>query len=252
MKIQEVEALKQALINKKTATSEATLRQWCDEFDKRYIYESTSFDNGNFSYEDVCFLLEDHSRLFPDKDEHVRKAIINNYHAISAVHKLSKDGEPINENIVKDLHSILVDGLLTGGLYRTRDLFILGAKHVPPSYLKIYTKMENYFYELNRNRTYGHSKSRVRASRNLENLSIYGCERPLSPACFSTTSSNSKVSFRSRLPKVCATNTSKTSTSTKSTRTSFRSQSFSRHSNLNGFKNLLSRDDSTLFFSYVL
>ena len=170
MKIQEVEALKQALINKITATSEATLRQWCDEFDKRYIYESTSFDNGNFSYEDVCFLLEDHSRLFPDKDEHVRKAIINNYHAISAVHKLSKNGEPINENIVKDLHSILVDGLLTGGLYRTRDLFILGAKHVPPSYLKIYTKMENYFYELNETGLKGIQKA---AYAHLEILKIY-------------------------------------------------------------------------------
>jgi Fic family protein len=170
MKIQEVEALKQALNNKKAATSEATQKQWCDEFDKRYIYESTSFDNGNFTYEDVCFLLEDHSRLFPDKDEHVRKAIINNYHAISTVHKLSKNGEPINENIVKDLHSMLVDGLLTGGLYRTRDLFILGAKHVPPSYLKIYAKMENFFYELHQNGLTGFQKA---AYAHLEILKIY-------------------------------------------------------------------------------
>ena len=170
MKLQEVEALKQALIDKKKTLHEATMNEWCQEFDKRYIFESTSFDNGNFSYEDVCFLLEDHSRLFPDKDENVRKAIINNYHAISLVHKLARNNEQISESIVKDLHQVLVDNLIPGGMYRTRDLFILGAKHVPPSYLKIYTKMENFFFELNSGKYQGLTKA---AYAHLEILKIY-------------------------------------------------------------------------------
>jgi Fic family protein len=65
---------------------------------------------------------------------------------------------------------MLVDGLLTGGLYRTRDLFILGAKHVPPSYLKIYAKMENFFYELNQTGLTGLQKA---AYAHLEILKIY-------------------------------------------------------------------------------
>jgi Fic family protein len=149
MKVQEVEALQQALLNKKKTLSEATLHAISDEFDKHYIYESTSFDNSDFTYEDVSFLLEDHSRLFPDKDELVRKAIINNYHALTTVHGLAKQSQQITESIVKDLHQILVDNIIPGGVYRTRDLFILGANHVPPSYLKIFKKMEEYFRDLN-------------------------------------------------------------------------------------------------------
>ncbi len=149
MKIQEVEALKPALNNKKNSLSEATLKKICDAFDVKYIYESTSFENGDFSYEDVVFLLEDHSREFPDKSEQVRKAIINNYHAIKMVHRLAKEGKQFDETIVKDLHQVLTDGIINGGVYRTRDLFILGAKHVPPTYLKIYSKMDRYFADLN-------------------------------------------------------------------------------------------------------
>jgi len=148
MSVKEVEALKQAISDKKKSLSEATLQSICEEFDKRYIYESTSFENGDFSYEDVIFLLEDHSRQFPDKSETVRKAIINNFHAIQRVHQFTRDGIEFDENIVKDLHQMLVEGIINGGVYRTRDLFILGAKHVPPTYLKIYSKMDRYFADL--------------------------------------------------------------------------------------------------------
>ena len=149
MGYQEVDALKQALDDKKKTLSETRLKELCDAFDKLYIYESTSFDNGDFSYEDVCFLLEDHSREFPDKSEHIRKAIINNYHAIQMVHRLVQEDTPLTESIVKDLHQVLVEGIFSGGVYRTRDLFILGAKHVPPTYLKIFQKMAQYFADLN-------------------------------------------------------------------------------------------------------
>jgi hypothetical protein len=138
MKIQEVEALKQAVIDKKKSLSKKDYLKLCEEFDVRYIYESTSFENGDFSFEDVLFLLEDHSRQFPDKSEHVRKAIINNFHAIKTVHKLTAKSVQFDETIVKDLHQILESEIIHGGVYRTRDLFILGAKHVPPTYLKIY------------------------------------------------------------------------------------------------------------------
>ncbi len=149
MKLEEVEALKQELINKKKTLSKSELDQITEEFDKRYIYESTSFDNDDFTFEDVCFLLEDHSREFPDKNANRRQAIINNYHAVNMVHRLAQKGIEFDENIVKDLHQVLVEGIITGGVYRTRDLFILGAKHVPPTYLKIFKKMDAYFHELN-------------------------------------------------------------------------------------------------------
>jgi len=170
MKFQEVEELLQALNNKKNSLSKETLQEICDEFDKLYIYESTSFDHGDFSYEDVCFLLEDHSRIFPDKSEHIRKAIINNYHAIQSVHRLVREHKEINENVVKDLHTILVDGMIPGGVYRTRDLFILGAKHVPPSYLKIFKKMDAYFQDLQNPELKGIEKA---AFAHLQILKIY-------------------------------------------------------------------------------
>jgi Fic family protein len=64
------------------------------------------------------------------------------------VHRLVQKKQELSETIVKDLHQMLVEGIITGGVYRTRDLFILGAKHVPPTYLKIFKKMDQYFSDL--------------------------------------------------------------------------------------------------------
>jgi len=170
MKIQEVEELLQALSNKKATLSKAELKERCDDFDKLYIFESTTFDNGDFSFEDVCFLLEDHSRIFPDKSEHIRKAIINNYHAIQMVHKLVKEKKELSETILKDLHQVLVDGMIPGGVYRTRYLFILCAKHVPPTYLKIFKKMDAYFQDMQEPSLKGLEKA---AFAHLQILKIY-------------------------------------------------------------------------------
>lgn len=170
MKLEEVEALKELLDNKKKTFTKSQLEEICEEFDKKFIYESTSFENDDFTYEDVCFLLEDHSREFPDKKPHRRQAIINNYHAISLVHRLVRQGVQLNESTIKDLHQVLVDGIITGGVYRTRDLFILGAKHVPPTYLKIFKKMDQYFQDLNNPDLKGLEKA---AFAHLQLLKIY-------------------------------------------------------------------------------
>mgnify|MGYP001213546156 CR=1 FL=1 len=170
MKLEEVEALKEQLYNKKKTMTKAELQEICEEFDKRFIYESTSFDNDDFTFEDVNFLLEDHSREFPDKKPNRRKEIINNYHAINMVHRLVGKQVELNETTVKDLHQILVDGIITGGVYRTRDLFILGAKHVPPTYLKIFKKMDAYFNDLKNPELTGLKKA---AFAHLQLLKIY-------------------------------------------------------------------------------
>ncbi|MFP4477922.1 MAG: Fic family protein [Candidatus Izemoplasmatales bacterium] len=170
MKLEEVEALKQELHNKLNSMSQEEIKKRQEAFDTLYIYESTSFDNDEFTYEDVEFLLEDHSREFPDKKRNRRKAIINNYHALQMVHRLASRKIAFDEEIVKDLHQTLVDGIINGGVYRSRDLFILGAKHVPPSYLKIYKKMDDYFETLKNSDLKGFERA---AYAHLQFLKIY-------------------------------------------------------------------------------
>ena len=59
-----------------------------------------------------------------------------------------KYNSEFDENKLKDLHEVLMEGLDTGGLYRKVDISIKGSNHAPPSHLKVYDRMKKYFLTL--------------------------------------------------------------------------------------------------------
>ena len=41
-------------------------------------------------------------------------------------------GKPLDEKIVKDIHALLMENIQTGGVYRDVQVYISGARHMPP------------------------------------------------------------------------------------------------------------------------
>ena len=69
---------------------------------------------------------------------------------IGSVSAIDNDGEEIlNENIVKDIHSILMENILVGGIYRNVEVRITGAKHKPPVPSEMYHQIKDFFSNLN-------------------------------------------------------------------------------------------------------
>ena len=50
-----------------------------------------------------------------------------------------------SEDFVKDLHEMLLDGIINGGLYRNINLSIKGSNHTPCDYIKVYDRMKKYY-----------------------------------------------------------------------------------------------------------
>ncbi|HHU55626.1 MAG TPA: Fic family protein [Acholeplasmataceae bacterium] len=73
--------------------------------------------------------------------------LINNHkNAFLKVVEMVKQNIPMDEDNLKDLHQILMDGLIdTGGLYRNVDISIKRSNHTPPSHIKVYDRMKKYF-----------------------------------------------------------------------------------------------------------
>ena len=42
------------------------------------------------------------------------------------------EGKTLDKSIVKDIHAILMENILTGGIYRNVNVYITGARHTPP------------------------------------------------------------------------------------------------------------------------
>ncbi|VEU82742.1 Fic family protein [Acholeplasma hippikon] len=119
-----------------------------NEFVKKFTYESITIEGKNaLSQEDVYNLLEKEV-IVTQLPEREQKEALNYKKAFAHVFKLVISRRRLNEDILKDLHEILVEGIFVGGQYRKVNIQIKNSMHQPPDYVKVYDRMAKFFYDL--------------------------------------------------------------------------------------------------------
>lgn len=123
-----------------------------DNFDKAfevdYAHNSTAIEGNTLSLIETKVLLEDEISV-GNKSLREIYEVVNHNKAFSYVKKCISDNKPLDENIVKDIHSILMENILVGGVYRNVEVRITGAKHKPPAPSEMYYQIKEFFSNMN-------------------------------------------------------------------------------------------------------
>lgn len=125
---------------KKVADAHFTLDKINVDFVTDLVYNSLSFEKRAITRNDVYNIVSDN---FVDLDEKLIRVTLNHRKAFMYLVDLISEKEELTESKLKDCHAILMDD--NGGLYRNVDISIQGSTHTPPSHLKVYTRMKQYF-----------------------------------------------------------------------------------------------------------
>lgn len=122
-----------------------------DNFDKAfevdYAHNSTAIEGNTLTLIETKVLLEDHISV-GNKSLREIYEVVNHNKAFAYVKKCIADKRPLDENIVKDIHSILMENILVGGVYRNVEVRITGAKHKPPAPSEMYYQIKDFFRNL--------------------------------------------------------------------------------------------------------
>lgn len=126
-----------------TAKEKIDFLEISEDFLIDLVYNTLSFDNFIDNKDDVVNVFSgEHQNL---SDEKVQ-LILNQKEAFAFILNLVKENIPMNENNLKDLHQIIMNGFSDiGGLYRNVDISVKGSNHTPPSHIKVYDRMKKYF-----------------------------------------------------------------------------------------------------------
>lgn len=73
---------------------------------------------------------------------------MNHKKAFRYVKKCIKEGLPLDEKIVKDIHALVMENILVGGIYRNQEVAISGASHTPPAKNEMYVQIKNFFADI--------------------------------------------------------------------------------------------------------
>lgn len=123
------------------------LESFDKSFEIEYTHNSTAIEGNTLSLIQTKAVLEDGISIGGKTLREIYE-VVNHKKAFHFIKKCIADGKPLDENIVKDIHAMLMENILTGGIYRTVDVRISGAKHKPPVPGEMYQQIKNFYADM--------------------------------------------------------------------------------------------------------
>ncbi len=121
----------------------ATLNSLKDDLRLNWTYNSNAIEGNTLTLKETKVALEGITIGGKTIVEHLEAT--NHSYAISYVEQISTENSPLTENIIKNIHSLVLKSIDTSnaGIYRNQNVIISGATHVPPNHLLIQEQIKN-------------------------------------------------------------------------------------------------------------
>lgn len=123
------------------------LKSFEKSFEIEYTHNSTAIEGNTLSLIQTKAVLEDGLSVGGKTLREIYE-VVNHKKAFEYVKKCVSEEKVLDENIVKDIHALLVDNILTGEIYRNVEVRITGARHKPPVPSKMYQQMKNFYIDM--------------------------------------------------------------------------------------------------------
>jgi Fic family protein len=127
--------------------SSVTLASYEKDFELRFTHNSTAIEGNTLTLMETKVILEDGISVGGKELREIYE-VINHKKAYAYVKRCISENKPITENIVKDLHAILTENIIVGGIYRNQEVRISGAGFAPPSGTEMYIQIKGFYEEL--------------------------------------------------------------------------------------------------------
>lgn len=118
-----------------------TYQSIVDDFDLRFTHESTKIEGNTLSIAEVKTLLVDKISI-GGKDLRELYEVTNNQKAYKLIKSRLEEGAELDEELIKDIHQVVMENIIEGGLYRSYNVRITGASFTPPDWTEVRTAMK--------------------------------------------------------------------------------------------------------------
>jgi len=126
---------------------EIPLRSFLDSFDIEYAHNSTAIEGNTLTLIETKTVLEDKIAIGGKILREIYE-VSNHNKAFTYVKECVANQEPLSENITKNIHAILMENILVGGIYRNCEVRITGAGHKPPAGNEMYAQIKGFYSNL--------------------------------------------------------------------------------------------------------
>lgn len=137
---------KKKILDDKRPLSKETLKSLEENFKLEWTYNSNAIEGNTLTLNETKVVLEGITIGGKTMREHLET--INHNEAIEFLEELINDNSELTESDIKNIHAIVLKGINNdnAGRYRTENVIISGASHIPPDFLVVPELMEKLIY----------------------------------------------------------------------------------------------------------
>lgn len=147
MNFEKIQKKKLKYEQNKHKISAVTLSSYEKDFELTFTHNSTAIEGNTLTLMETKVVLEDGITIGGKELREIYE-VINHKKAYGYVKKCIVEKKPLDENIVKDLHAILTENIIAGGIYRKEEVRISGAGFTPPAGNEMYIQIKNFYEDL--------------------------------------------------------------------------------------------------------
>ncbi len=120
------------------------IRNLENDFQIKYIYNSNAIEGNTLTLKETKVVLEGITIGGKTLREHFE--VINHAETILYIEDMVKNKEELSEYVIKSIHSLILKNIDNdnAGKYRNQNVIISGAEHIPPDYVLVQDKMEEF------------------------------------------------------------------------------------------------------------
>lgn len=137
---------KKSILDSKRPLPKETLKSLEENFKLEWTYNSNAIEGNTLTLKETKVVLEGITIGGKTMREHLEA--INHKEAIEFLEELIKDNRELSEMDIKNIHALVLKGIDDGnaGRYRTENVIISGATHIPPESVIVPELMEKLIY----------------------------------------------------------------------------------------------------------
>lgn len=117
------------------------------DFEITYTHHSTAIEGNTLTLMETKVLLEDGISVGGKALREIYE-VVNHKKAYGYVKKCVTEHMDLTEEIAKEIHYMLMENIMVGGIYRNQEVRISGAAHVPPAGNDMYIQIKNFYADL--------------------------------------------------------------------------------------------------------
>lgn len=147
------------LLNSKKPFSKNTLKSLHENLILEWTYNSNAIEGNTLTLQETKVVMEGITVGGKSLREHFE--VINHREAIAYIEEIVRNNEPLTEWQIKNIHNLILKNIDTdnAGRYRTENVIISGAKHIPPSFLNLDEEMKSLIKWYNEDNSHPTEKS---------------------------------------------------------------------------------------------